>query len=247
MLEWCLKFNSCVHELIIFLVQVICQPKLTSMHLAAKVSKVTKLPCSLALLFLCCNQKKDRTFFQEMKGDFGAITLDSMSFFLNGFGLERDGVLHDGKRYWKLKCKEGLFFLTGYLRQQNDSIMLLPLTALTSINDKEGKLLDFNAVPNSGWTVLTTTKGKMLRGDSIVYLGMRKVGLDSIFQFEMYPFNFFKEIKIKSYHQPSFRIDISRQKGFVSISAMQNSDTLVYCPLYPTPKLIDKRGGMLFL
>ncbi len=179
------------------------------------------------------------------------IKIDSSSYFIKNFGLASMSQRIDDKFYWKLSCDKGSFFyLAGYLRLLNDSIVLLPLeTKKISSEINEIKLFDFSAKVETGWSVLFEQEGNMLYGDSIRFLGFNERGGDSIYSFEMRPFYYYKKPNSKSYFDYWFKINTSIKKGILDITAFESytSDTLFYCSLIPKVTFLDKREGKLRL
>jgi hypothetical protein len=179
------------------------------------------------------------------------IKIEGSSYFTRNFGLSDQSHKFNGKSYWKLNCdKESYFYLSGYLRMQNNSVVLLPIEAENkSLDIKEVKLFDFSANLNSNWFVLFEQEGNMLYGDSIRFLGASQQGRDSASTFEMYPFYYYKKSNTRSYLDHWFRLSVSKSKGILNITAFGNDrfDTLFYYVLIPEPTFLDKTNGELRL
>lgn len=203
-----------------------------------------------SFLKLSCMQTSERNFFNKMRA-YPDIKIEGSSYFIKNFGLSNKSHKIHEKLYWKLNCDKGsYFYLSGYLRMLNDSVVILPIEAENkSLDINEMKLFDFSEKLDSNWFVFFEQEGKMLYGDSIRFLGVSQQDRDSVSTFEMYPFYYYRKSNTRSYLDHWFKLNVSKSKGILNITAFGNDrfDTLFYFALIPGPIFLDKRDGELRL
>jgi hypothetical protein len=203
----------------------------------------------MTVTILSCTKNPKRTFFKNMKRAYSDLKIDSSEYFLKDFGVSSNAEKFKGDFYWRIKCRKGsLFYLSGLIRMIDDSIILVPLDA-TPFESIQYKLFDFSAATNSSWKTLFESRGNMIYGDSIVYRSVHEEKDDSVFNFCLYPFYFYKKTNNRSYFDYMFLINITKSKGLLNIITVDSfsGDTLFYTTLYPKVKIIDKRKGELRL
>jgi hypothetical protein len=203
-----------------------------------------------SLTFFSCTKNVKRDFFRDMKESYSDLKIDSSSYFLKNFGIISTAREINGNFYWKMSCEKGsLFYISGFIRKIEDSIVLIPSDFNESLNFRQNKLFDFGAPVNSSWNLLFENNGNMLYGDSIVYVGSNKKYGDTVYRYVMHPFYFYKRKNDRSYFDYIFKIDISKNRGILSIITLDRNDgdTLFFTTIYPIEKIKDKRGGKLLL
>jgi hypothetical protein len=204
----------------------------------------------LLLVNTGCTKNVHRYFFNNMKESYTDLKIDSSSYFIKGFGMSRSPTKVKDELYWKINCtRSAFFYLAGYLKMEDDSIVLLPIDINSNSIVKEAKLFDFGAPVNSSWSLLLDSKGNMLYGDSVSYLGANKGNEDSVFRFVLRPYYFYKKNNSKSYFSYQFIVDVTKKDGLTNITAIDltRGDTLFYASLYPKEKVINRLGHKLIL
>jgi len=193
------------------------------------------------LLGISCTSKTHRNFFIEMKPSFKSfITADSV-YFLKDFQISNTPEKIEGAKYWEIRSdKKSIFYIAGFARQINDSIIIKPPDS----KGKKYKLFDFAAAFNDSWNVIWNDDPRVLYGDSIVYKGLKSKD-ESIYTFDLYPYFFYTKNQTRELTEYWFRINVSEKYGIIDIVASRSSlsrlDTSFHVILFPNEKFIDKR------
>lgn len=200
----------------------------------------------LGLIIGCKNEANhQRDFFIKMKTKYADMAIQKDSYFLKSFGFSRNSNLVGENEYWKLNCGNSYFFLSGYLRKQNDSIMFVPFDFNTA-DDKipEYKLFDFGASKHSNWKIFYNRDTNPTCGDSITYTGKRIADNDTLYQFSMVHFYFDKLAKRSIQFTRGFTLEVSEENGITSIICYGVPLGIEFkAILYPKEKFINQLGN----
>lgn len=180
-------------------------------------------PVLLAILFTFtifefgCKGNLKRAVFPKMKDTFDDVKISDNFFFIKSFGLSKRPLSIDDKLYWNLHSdKNSYFFLSGFVRAVNDSVMFLPYDYAKSFRrNQEKKLFDFSARKKDSWTIQYNDSSNYIMGDSVVYTGEETVNNEAIFKFMFYPFT--HRGKINYYIDRPLEVYVSKENGIVSI------------------------------
>lgn len=203
-----------------------------------------------SLIYSSCKENHNRSFFQSMKKSYNDLMIDSTSYFIKGFGLEKNSKKINDNFYWKINCeKVSFFYLTGYIRQKDDSIILIPININNEFPIKEQKLFDFSNPKQEGWS-LCLEAGKISYCDSVYHLNTSSQnGYEPVYTFAVIPFYYYQANNSRRNFDYWFKVKVSKLKGIIDITTLYSNptDTLYYCSFYPNETIIDRTGGKLRL
>ena len=200
----------------------------------------------LGFIIGCKNQSNhQRGFFPKMKSKYTDMAIAKDVYFLKSFGLSSESYLLGKSEYWKLTCGDSYFFLSGYLRKKNDSIMFVPIDFDSASNVlPEYKLFDFGAPINSNWKIYYNRNVNPTSGDSITYTGKKLEGKDTLYQFSIYHFYFDKLAKRSIQFERDFTLEVSEKNGITSITRYGVPIGVEFkAILYPKEKFINRLGN----
>jgi hypothetical protein len=203
----------------------------------------------VSFLGLQCRTHKNqsRYFFNGMKPSYPDIKIGSNSYFLKSFGISSKATTIRSAQYWKLSCGNALFYLSGYLRMLNDSIIFIPIDYNPNVEKiPTYKLFDFNARINNSWKIYYNKETKPTMGDSITYLGGKIIYRDTLFQYSIVPF--FLNRKHDGYQEfgPTLKLEVSLKNGITKITreGIGLHNGIEYqAELFPKQRFINNLGN----
>jgi hypothetical protein len=187
------------------------------------------------LFFNGCQSNQKRPFFLGMRNKYDNIPIDSGFYFLKSFGLSDSSATINNRAYWELysDCKS-FFFLKGFIRKLNDSIMFMPHGGqLLAFGNKEQKIFDFANKSDSTWTISFNNTSKYINGYRIKFRGttLNKNRIEYNYLFQAY------QIRGKSnyYKDRLFNVKVTKEDGIIQIDHIATDRGLViyHCQLFP--------------
>ncbi|AXY73436.1 hypothetical protein D3H65_05350 [Paraflavitalea soli] len=198
---------------------------------------------------VCCQNKTKPEVFQQMRTKYQDLKIDDSNYFLKDFGWSDNSIKMSGKNYQKLKCSpDSYFFIGGYCRMQNGSLLLIPFDYKNATGFNEDTLFSFNVPEQASWNARFDNDRKMSSGDSIVFTGKTLAQNDTLFNFTLHPFYFYPASGNKHYQAHRFDVEVSKSRGIIRVfTIIGNRDTLYEATLLPQEKFINRMGNKLII
>jgi hypothetical protein len=202
------------------------------------------------ILAASCKGNMERGVFPKMKDTYDDVRVRDNFFFIKSFGLNQRSLVIEDKLYWNLHSdKDAYFFLSGFIRAFNDSVMFLPYDYLRSFRqNKEKKLFDFSAGKGESWSIQYNDMSNYIMGDSIVFTGKETINNKAIFKFMFHPFTH-RGKKRKYYIDRPLEVYVSKENGIVSIRESLSNRTKIadwlVLTLYPNQKFVNRYPDLL--
>jgi hypothetical protein len=200
----------------------------------------------LLTFFFGCKDDIKRPFFTNMKPSYPDLKANSSFYFTKDFGIQSDPVFIGAIPYWRITCsEESYFFMAGFVRELDDSIILIPDVIGPSYKFRHDKLFDFNTNLGSSWNLYLNDERNMIACDSIVYAGLEK---DSIYIYDIYPYYIFKKNNSRSYRGYEFKTSVTKKSGILNVTTFNSSthDTLFLTSFYPETTITQTNQGSIF-
>ena len=209
------------------------------------------LLCS-TILSLGCKKNKNPPPFSNLIGAKIDMKISADSYFLKSFGIASKPLTIMNDSYWKLEDNQrAYFYVEGYLRNDGDSVMILPINyELKKEAPKVYKLFDFSLSHQKSWKLLFKFYSKDGYGASVTFLNKSIVKGNTIYNFSLTPFFYHETINDYDYsNRPTFNIAVSKSNGIVTISTSDpiNSSIIYEAIIYPKQKFLNNMGDKLEL
>lgn len=201
------------------------------------------------ILAASCKGNTKRGVFPKMKDTYDDVRVRDNFFFIKSLGLNQKSLMIDDKLYWNLHSdKDAYFFLSGFIRAVNDSVMFLPYDNFKSFRkNQEHKLFDFSARKKDSWIIRYNDSSNYIMGDSIVYTGEETVNNETIFKFMFHPF--IHSGKREYYIDRPLEVYVSKENGIVSVRESLSNKTKtvdwLVLTLYPKQEFMNRYPNLL--
>jgi len=180
------------------------------------------------------------------------MKISPYKYFIKSFGIDSVPIPINNKLYWELRDDEkSYFYLEGYLKNDGDSIMILPKNYQSEGGIlKAYKLFDFSLTNQKTWKFIFKIDKKNSFGGSVTFLNRSKIKSDTLFNYALTPFVFHSKINNYDYNnQVTFNISVSKTNGIESISRYNpiNHSLIFEAIIYPERKFVNNGSNLIVL
>ncbi len=208
---------------------------------------------STFIFYQGCDSGKNDIFFLNLKDKKIDMKISEDRYFIKSFGINATPTIIMNDNYWKLNDDiHSYFYLEGYLKNDGDSITILPVNYNFEKNNiKAYKLFDFTLNKPKSWKLFFKLDSEKIYGDSVCFLKKEMVNNDIFYSYSITGFTYLK--KIKDYYffgnNPTFNIVVSRTNGIVSISLINDiNQSIDYeAKIYPIQKFTNNHRNLIDL